>query len=118
MTSKLSRLSLIFATVLLLFAGCRKDKYDEDMLIGSWNTGTWSYIFHEDHSGSRTQGPATQNFTWTLSDDELELRITQYDESTTNITTFVTFVIESLTSSKMEVYDKQGSSKDIITFRK
>ena len=117
MASKLTRLSLIFITVLLLFAGCRKkDKYDEDDLVGSWSTSTWSYVFNSDHSGSRTRGIVTQNYTWTLSDDELELRVTQYEESSGEITTYVTFVLKSLSGSKMEAYEKNDPDKSTITF--
>lgn len=112
-------LSLMLIAVLVLFAGCRKDKeYDEDMLVGSWRTSTWSYVFHENHSGNRTQGIVTQNFTWSLSGDELELRVTQYEESESQITTFVTFVLESLSGSKMEAYDKNDPTKSIIIFTK
>ena len=112
-------LSLILIAVLVLFAGCRKDKeFDEDMVVGSWKTSTWSYVFHENHSGSRTQGVVTQNFTWSLSDDELELRVTQYEESESQMVTYVTFVLKSLSGSKMEAYEKNDPGKSTITFTK
>jgi len=118
MKRKLFRLSLVLATVLILFAGCGKDDFDEDMLIGTWKTSTWTYHFLDDYSGSRDRGGITQNFTWDLYGDELELRVTQYDESESSITTYVTFIIESLSETKMEAYDKNDSSKSTITFTK
>ena len=112
------RLSLVLFAVLVIFAGCRKDKYDEDDLVGSWKTSTWSYVFNEDHSGSRTQGFVTQKYTWSLSDDELELRVTEYEESgsTQSLSLYVTFVLESLSGSKMEAYEKNDPGKSTITF--
>ena len=117
---KITLLSLILAAVLVLFVCCRKDKYYEEDIIGSWKTSTWSYIFHEDHSGSRTQGFVTQKYTWSLSDDELELRITEYEEegSTQSLSLYVTFVLESLSGSRMEAYEKNDPTKSIITFTK
>ena len=113
-------LSLVLATVLVLFASCAKeDEYDEDLLIGSWNsTDSWSYIFHDDHTGSRTQGVATQTFTWTLDDDELELKFDKYGEGQSQIKTFRVYIVESLTSTKMEAYEKADITKETIVFTK
>ena len=113
-------LSLVLATVMVLFASCAKEDEDyEDLLIGSWNsTDSWSYIFHDDHTGSRTQGVATQTFTWTLDDDELELKFDKYEEGQSQIITFRVYIVESLTSTKMEAYEKEDSSKETIVFTK
>ena len=113
-------LSLVLATVMVLFASCAKeDEYDEDLLIGSWNsTDSWSYIFHDDHTGSRTQGVATQTFTWTLDDDELELKFDKYEEGQSQIITFRVYIVESLTSTKMEAYEKADLTKETIVFTK
>ena len=113
-------LSLFLATVMVLFASCAKeDEYDEDLLIGSWNsTDSWSYVFNDDHTGSRKQGVATQTFTWSLDDDELELKFDKYEEGQSQIITFRVYIVESLTSTKMEAYEKEDSSKETIVFTK
>ena len=113
-------LSLVLATVLVLFSCCAKeDEYDEDLLIGSWNsTDSWSYVFNDDHTGSRKQGVATQTFTWSLDDDELELKFDKYSEGQSQIISFRVYIVESLTSTKMEAYDKEDSSKETIVFTK
>ena len=113
-------LSLVLATVMVLFASCAKEDEDyEDLLIGSWNsTDSWSYVFNDDHTGSRTQGVATQTFKWTLDDDELELKFDKYEEGQSQIITFRVYIVESLTSTKMEAYEKEDSSKETIVFTK
>ena len=113
-------LSLVLATVMVLLASCAKEDEDyEDLLIGSWNsTDSWSYIFHDDHTGSRTQGVATQTFTWTLDDDELELKFDKYGEGQSQIKTFRVYIVESLTSTKMEAYEKADITKETIVFTK
>ncbi len=113
-------LSLVLATVLVLFASCAKeDKYDEDLLIGSWNsTDSWSYVFNDDHTGSRTQGVVTQTFKWTLDDDELELKFDKYEEGQSQIVTFRVYIVESLTSTKMKAYEKEDPTKETIEFTK
>ena len=120
MKKSILRLSLVLATVLLVFAGCSllEDDYDEDLLIGSWNTSSWSYTFNDDYTGSRTQSGRTQTFTWSLSGDELELKFDKYEQGQSQIVTFTVFIIEELNSTRMEVYDQADSSKTIIVFTK
>lgn len=120
MKKRLFRLSLVLATVLFVFAGCGllEDDYDEDLLIGSWSTSTWSYTFNDDYTGSRTQAGRTQTFTWTLTGDELELKFDKYEEGQSQIVTFTVFIIEELNETRMEVYDEADSSKTIIVFTK
>ena len=50
MKKKLTRWSLVLATILFVFASCSllEDDYDEDMIVGSWTTSGWSYVFNED----------------------------------------------------------------------
>lgn len=120
MKKKLARFSYVLATVLFVFTGCSllEDEYDEDLLIGSWSTNTWSYVFNDDYTGSRTQAGRTQTFTWSLDGDELELKFDKYEEGQSQIVTFTVFIIEELNETKMEVYDKEDSSKTIIVFTK
>lgn len=120
MKKSVFRLSLVLATVLLVFAGCSlwEDDYDEELLIGSWSTSTWSYTFNDDYTGSRTRSGRTQNFTWSLDGDELELEFEQYEEGQSQIVTFTVFIIEELDETRMEAYDKNDSSKSIIVFTK
>ena len=120
MKKKLARFSYVFATVLFVFTGCSllEDEYDEDLLIGSWSTNTWSYVFNDDYTGSRTQSGRTQTFTWSLDGDELELKFDKYEEGQSQIVTFTVFIVEELNETRMEVYDKEDSSKTIIVFTK
>ena len=120
MKKKLARFSYVLATVLFVFTGCSllEDEYDEDLLIGSWSTNTWSYVFNDDYTGSRTQSGITQTFTWSLDGDELELKFDKYEEGQSQIVTFTVFIVEELNETRMEVYDKEDSSKTIIVFTK
>lgn len=118
MKKELTRLSLLLLAVILVFAGCGKDDFDEDLLIGSWSTGTWSYVFHDDYTGSRTQQGRTQTFTWSLYGDELELKFDKYEQGQSEIVTFTVFIIEELKETKMEVYDQADPDKTIIVFTK
>jgi len=120
MKKKLARFSYVLATVLFVFTGCSllEDEYDEDLLIGSWSTNTWSYVFNDDYTGSRTQAGRIQTFTWSLDGDELELKFDKYEEGQSQIVTFTVFIVEELNETRMEVYDKEDSSKTIIVFTK
>ena len=120
MKKRITRLSIVLATVLVLFAGCSllEDDYDEDMLIGTWTTSTWTYTFNDDYTGSRTQSGRTQTFTWSLDGDELELKFDKYEEGQSQIVTFTVFIIEELNATRMEAYDQADSSKEIIVFTK
>lgn len=121
MKKRIIRWASVLATVLFVFAGCSlldEDEYDEELLIGSWSTSSWSYVFNDDHTGSRTQSGRTQTFTWTLDGDQLELKFDKYEEGQSQIVTFTVFIIEELTETRMEVYDEADSSKTIIVFTK
>ena len=120
MKKKLIRYSMVLATILFVFFSCSllEDDYDEDLLIGSWTTSSWSYVFNDDYTGSRTQSGRTQTFTWSLDGDELELKFDKYEEGQSQIVTFTVFIIEELNETKMEVYDKEDKSKTIIVFTK
>lgn len=109
------RLSLVLIAVLVMFSGCRKDEYDEDMLVGSWSTSTWSYIFHDNHTGSREQRGRNQDFTWSLDGDELQLEIHGYEEGTKEIITFAVFTIKELKENRIEAYDKVDNTTIIFT---
>ena len=120
MKKKLIRFSMVLATILFVFSSSslQEDDYDEDLLIGSWSTSSWSYVFNDDYTGSRTQSGRTQTFTWSLDGDELELKFDKYEEGQSQIVTFTVFIIEELNETKMEVYDKEDKSKTIIVFTK
>ena len=120
MKKKLIRFSMVLATILFVFSSCSllEDDYDEDLLIGSWSTSSWSYVFNDDYTGSRTQSGRTQTFTWSLDGDELELKFDKYEEGQSQIVTFTVFIIEELNETKMEDYDKEDKSKTIIVFTK
>lgn len=122
MKKKLARFSYVLATVLFVFTGCSllDDEYDEDMIVGSWTTSdNFSYVFHEDHTGSRTNSKGrTLTFTWSLDGDELEIKFDKYEEGQAEVVTFKIYIIEELTETKMEVYDSDDSSKTTIVFTK
>lgn len=119
MKKSIFRLSFLLATVLVLFASCSKEEYDEDLLIGSWNsTDNWSYIFYENHTGSRTQSFVTQNFTWSLDGDELELQFEEYEEGQSEMELFRVYIVQELNEIRMEVYDQADKSKAKIVFTK
>lgn len=92
--------------------------YNENVLIGSWTTDTWRYTFNADHTGSRTRSGRTQIFSWSLDGDELDLTFNHYEEGQSQIVTYTVYIIEELTETKMEVYDKTDLSKNIVVFRK
>ena len=121
MKKKLSRWSLVLATVLFVFAGCSllEDEYDEELLIGTWtSTDGWTYTFNDDHSGSRTRQGRTIKFDWTLTGDELELDFSKYDVAQTEIETFKVYIVEELNETRMEAYDQNDDSKTTIVFTK
>lgn len=121
MKKKLTRWSLVLATVLFVFAGCSllEDEYDEELLIGTWSaTDGWTYTFNSDYSGSRTQSGRTQSFTWSLTGDELELEVSGYEQGKSTIVAFTVYIVEELKETRMEAYDKEDNSKTIIVFTK
>jgi len=120
MKKSLIRLSMVLATVLVLFASCGKEDYDEELLIGSWTTSDhFTYVFHDDYTGSRTNSKGrTLTFTWSLDGDELEIKFDDYEEGQSEIVTYKVYIIEELTETKMEAYDYDDSSKTTIIFTK
>lgn len=121
MKKRLFRLSLVLTTILFVFAGCGllEEDYDEDLLIGTWTaTDGWTYTFNDDYSGSRTKSGRTQNFTWDLTGDELELEVEGYGQGQSTIVTFAVYIVKELNETRMEAYDKEDSSKSIIVFTK
>ncbi len=121
MKKTIIRLSMVLATVLVLFASCGKDEeYDEDLLIGSWSaTNKCSYVFFEDYTGLYTNKDGRErDFTWRLDGDELELELQGYKDGSSTIITFTVYIVEDLTETRMEAYDKQDASKTVIVFTK
>ena len=118
MRKRLFRLSLVLAAVLVLLAGCRKNSFDEDMLIGTWEASDgYNYIFMVDHTGTSIDDSGRGlDFDWDLDEDELQLRF--HGSGQAGKSAYLTFVIESLTDRKMEAYDKNDYDEEIITFRK
>ena len=121
MKKKLSRLVLVLATVMFVFTGCSlDDEYDEDMIVGSWTcTDGWDYVFEENHTGSRTQSGRTQPITsWSLDGDELEMKFDKYADGTEAIVTFRVYIIDDLTETRMEVYDKEDKKNEYVFTKK
>jgi len=122
MKKRLFRLSMVLATVLVLFASCMKEKeYDESKIVGKWEAvidgETYTYEFKSNHEGSKQyQSYDAQSLTWSLDEDELALRIQSV--GSTNIIGYETYIIKSLTDSRMETYDKNDYSKTPIIFKR
>lgn len=117
MKKRLSGLSFLMAALLVLLAGCGKDELDEELLIGRWySTEGYYYNFHSDHTGESYDDEGSLDFTWSLSSDELELRFTGHGQA--GKAAYLTFVIDKLTDSRMEAYDKNDPSEKTIYFTK
>lgn len=118
MKKRIFRLFLAVTTVLVLFAGCGLNNFDEELLIGTWDASDgYRYTFMEDYSGVSTDsGGRGLNFSWSLSGDELQMRFTGSGQA--GKSAYLTYVIESLTESKLEAYDKNDPDEEIVTFRK
>lgn len=117
MNKRVFKLSLILSAVILFMAGCSKDEFDEEMLIGRWYaTDGYYYVFHSDHTGESYDEEGSLSFTWSLSSDELELRFTGNGES--QKVAYLTFVIDELTDKKMIAYDLNDPNEETIYFTK
>lgn len=112
------RLSLVLVSVLVMFAGCRKNKeFDENMLLGTWSaTDGYSYTFNSDHTGSSGDEDGSLPFTWDLDSDELALRFTGRGQA--GKSAYLTFVIKDLSGNRMEAYDQNDPSRETIIFRR
>jgi len=92
---------------------------NESEIAGTWDaTNNWTYVFNNDHTGSRTTRGRTQTFTWSLAGNELEIVFSNYDGQESGILVYSIFTIQSISDTKIEVYDKDDSSKSIIVFQK
>ena len=105
MNKSLIRLIFAFSAVALLFAGCKKD-VDEDNLIGRWrceNDGYY-YTFLDDGSGrcadSRDRG---LNFSWDLDRDNLTINYSSNGDLPKPGRE--EWIIKKLTSTYMEAYE-------------
>lgn len=114
---KLFRLSLVLTAVLLLFAGCGKDDFEEELLYGRWEaTDGYYYTFNEDHSGVSGNDEGSLPFTWELDMDELHLRFTGRGQA--GKSAHLVFIVEKLTSSRMEAYDEADYEEETVIFTK
>ena len=120
MKKTIIRLSMVLAAVLVLFASCGKEDYDEELLIGTWTTSDhYTYVFNSDYSGTRTNPKGRkQSFTWSLDGDELEINLDEYEEGQSSLELYKVYIVEELTETKMEAYEQNDSSKTIIVFTK
>ena len=118
MKKKLIRMSLLLATLLISFASCSKLDIEEDQIVGRWQTSKYIYQFNEDYSGYRTPRDFQEDYplTWDLNVDELELRITGVGES--SIVVYETWVITSISDSRMEAYDCDDPDETTVTFNR
>lgn len=117
MKKKLIRLSLALAAVLFLFAGCGKESFDEELLYGTWDaTDGFYYTFNQDHTGVSGDNEGSLPFTWELDFDELHMRFTGRGQA--NKSAHLVYVIDKLTSKKMEAYDQDDYEEETVYFTK
>lgn len=86
----------------------------ENTFIGTWqSTDGRYYIFNEDNTGAWSSNPdRVLFFNWSLSSRELELQYISSGNS--GITAYQSFIIESISESTIDLYDKNDPSKEIV----
>jgi hypothetical protein len=118
MKKSIIRLSLILATVLVAFYGCRKEEeFEEETLYGAWHADDgFIYTFNMDHSGSclDEKGKGLE-FTWSMSGSELTIDYKQNGQISKPGREIWT--IKKLSSSEMKAYESVYPD-DIVTFKK
>lgn len=108
MNRKTSGLFPFLVLVIVLFAGCHKDdEFDEALLTGKWYNRTEAlyFTFNSDHNGRTDEdgeGTHAKQFTWSLNDDELSISYQSQSGFLDGLTEV--YIIEKLTSSRMEAY--------------
>ena len=117
---KILRLSAVMVCVMALFAGCAKTDFEEELLYGTWYCadyeGGFYYTFNQDHSGSyRDTNGDGKTYTWTLSDQYLDITV---KGSGVNVAAIETYVIESLSANKLVWYDQNDPSRTKYTYTK
>ena len=117
---KIFRLSAVMVCVMALFAGCAKTEFEEELLYGTWYCaeyeGGFYYTFNPDYTGNyKDKEGAGKTFTWTLSDNYLDITA---KGSGINVAAIETYVIESLSASKLVWYDQNDPSRTKYTYTK
>ena len=106
---------LSIAIIALFTTSCTKDEvsFDENILIGKWQRGTVFERYDKDKSGATwdtsddVSESEAQKFTWSLVKDQLEqIHIIQNGGKVPK-----TYVVTTLTASKLEYKDSYGNVK-------
>ena len=86
----------------------------EEKLVGAWQASDgFYYVFDEEHMGVSANSPRRMlYFIWSLADLELELLYKSY--GSTQVSTYQTLIIESITDTTITVYDKADLTKELI----
>lgn len=114
------KLLSLLALAITLFAGCTKTDLEEELLYGTWYCaeyeGGFYYTFNPDYTGNyKDKEGAGKTFTWTLSDNYLDITA---KGSGINVAAIETYVIESLSASKLVWYDQNDPSRTKYTYTK
>lgn len=117
---KILRLWAVMVCVMALFAGCSKTDFEEELLYGTWYCaeyeGGFYYTFNHDHTGSfQDKNGDGLSYTWTLSDEYLDITV---KGSGINVAAIETYVIESLSANKLVWYDQNDPSRTKYTYTK
>ena len=89
----------------------------DELLIGTWDaTDGYRYVLNENHTGVMSSIGRSLNMEWNIEADRLNLIFKSSGQA--GKSAYLTFVINSLTESKMEAYDSNDPDKEIITFTK
>lgn len=118
--TKILRISALLVCVMALFAGCSKTDFEEELLYGTWYCaeyeGGFYYTFNHDHTGSfQDKNGDGLSYTWTLSDEYLDITV---KGSGINVAAIETYVIESLSANKLVWYDQNDPSRTKYTYTK
>lgn len=117
---RIFRAAAVLACVIALFTGCTKTDLEEELLYGTWYCaeyeGGFYYTFNPDYTGNyKNKEGAGKTFTWTLSDNNLVITA---KGSVINVSAIETYVIESLSASKLVWYDQNDPSRTKYTYTK
>lgn len=117
---RIFRAAAVLACVIALFTGCTKTDLEEELLYGTWYCaeyeGGFYYTFNHDYTGNyKDKEGAGKTFTWTLSDQSLDITA---KGSVMDVVAIETYVIESLSASKLVWYDQNDPSRTKYTYTK
>ncbi len=117
MKKSLKILGLSLVVTLFTLSGCFLDddpEYDEALIYGKWyckSIGLY-YTFNSNYNGRYEDiNGDGKNFKWTLIGDAIEI---EAKGDNINVNAYETYIITSLSVSKMECYDRLDPKEKLI----